>query len=209
MALTSFFRDRDTLEAITDQAIPAIRHRPIIRVWDAGCATGEEAYTLAFIFAETLTESEAPKVRIDATDCEESRFPQFEGRIRDGIYNKNDVFWVPGELREKYFNLTDSPDDFQVIPYIRSMVRYQRHDLRSLKPIGHDFQLIVCKNVLLHLTEDERIHVVQMFHEALGAGGYLAFEASQDLPLETRHLFTPAGRSGGLFRKVESCAYTS
>jgi len=81
-------------------------------------------------------------------------------------------------------------------------VLYQRHDLLSLKPIRTGFSLVVCKNVLLHFTEEERAAVVQMFHRALDEGGFLATEHTQKLPPGTEHLFRPVAPYVKIFRKV-------
>ena len=82
MAYTSFFRDTDALNAISEIAIPALAHWRSIRVWDAGCATGEEPFTLAMVFASKLRPFPFRNLDILATDYEESSFPQFAEQIR-------------------------------------------------------------------------------------------------------------------------------
>ena len=82
MAYTSFFRDTDALNAISDIVIPAISHSRTIRVWDAGCASGEEPFTIAILFAAKLGAFHFRNLDVLATDYEESNYAQFADRIR-------------------------------------------------------------------------------------------------------------------------------
>ena len=134
MAYTSFFRDTDALKAITELVIPALSHHREICVWDAGCATGEEPYTVAMIFASRLGAFSFRSLDILATDHEESSYAQFATHIRNGAYSRKDVFWVPEELRALYFQVSDDPEIFILTKEIRDKVRYLKHDLLSLVP---------------------------------------------------------------------------
>ena len=82
----------------------------------------------------------------------------------------------------KYFEPADKPGHLRVVERLRSRVFFQYHDLLSLKPVGVDYCLIVCKNVMLHFQYPERVEVFRMFHQALAPGGYLANENTQKLP---------------------------
>ena len=203
MAFTFFFRDRETLEAVMEYVVPRISGRSRIRVWDAGCAKGEEPYTVAIMLAERLRPHARSLVRIDATDIEESEFAQFESVVSKGEYHRTNVEHVPRELAEKYFVAAERPDHYLVRPELRSKVSFQRHDLLSLDPIGRDFSLVVCKNVLLHFKPEQRGKVINMFHKALLPGGFLAMEQRQDLPGEVSGLFENVGNGVKLFRKAE------
>ena len=81
-------------------------------------------------------------------------------------------------------------------------MNFQYHDLLTLKPIGCDYCLVVCKNVMLHFQYPERVEVFKMFHEALAPGGYLANENTQKLPQEVAHLFTQVVPDAQLYKKV-------
>lgn len=203
LAYTSFFRDAEVLDAIGAFVVPWASTQPEIRIWDAGCATGEEAYSLAMIFAQRLDPFTIRNLNILATDREESAFPQFEAKIARGCYHRTDLIWVPESLRALYFLPTDDPEVFEAVPSLKECVRYKRHDLLTLEPLESDFALIVCKNVLMHCPEDTRGAVVAMFHRCLRPGGYLAFDGFQPLPSDNQHQFEQVEPGIALYRKRE------
>ena len=182
MAYTSFFRDADVLDAIGALVVPWASAQREIKVWDAGCATGEEAYSLAMVFAEKLDPFTIRNLRILATDREESAFPQFEDRINQGRYRSLELMWVPEALRSTYFQPTEEPGVFEAVSTLRDCIRYQRHDLLTLVPPEDGFSLVVCKNVLMHCPLEMQAPIVSMFHGVLRSGGYLAFDGFQSLP---------------------------
>jgi chemotaxis protein methyltransferase CheR len=201
LAYTSFFRDSDALAAIGDLALPAISHLREIRLWDAGCATGEEPYTLAILFASKLGPFMFRNLDILATDHEESSFPQFAERIREARYSRTDIFWVPRELRELYFEPTEDPESFLLAQEIRERVRFKRHDLLSLSPPETGQSLIVCKNVLMHFSPEGQEGVLGMFWEALEPGGFLALDGNQALPRSFVSRFPRVAPGLPLYRK--------
>jgi len=201
MAYTSFFRDTDALNAIGEIVIPAVAHWRSIRVWDAGCATGEEAFTLAIVFASKLRPFPFRNLDILATDYEESSFPQFAEQIRSGRYSRKDVFWVPQEHRDAYFEATADPEVFQVATEIRDRVRYLQHDLLTFVPPETGQGLIVCKNVIMHFEPEDQVRVLEMFHECLVPGGYLAMDGNQELPRAFAGRFLQVEPGVPLFQK--------
>jgi len=204
MAYTSFFRDSDALKAITEIVIPDISHHREIKVWDAGCATGEEPYTLAILFASKLGTFMFRNLDILATDHEESRYAQFEDHIRNATYSRKDVFWVPQELRDVYFQPTDDPESFQVIQEIREKVRFIRHDLLTCTAPETGQSLIVSKNVLMHFTPDQQLGVLEMYHGALIPGGYLAMDGNQKMPGSFKRRFLRCDPAFPLYQKPVS-----
>jgi len=204
MAYTSFFRDTDALTGIAEQVIPALAHWRSIRVWDAGCATGEEPYTLAIVFASRLRPFPFRNLDILATDYEESSFAQFAARISAARYNRQDIFWVPEKFREGYFVPTPDPEQFELVPEIREKVRYLQHDLLTLVPPETGQSLVVCKNVLMHFAPADQVEVLRMFHQALVPGGYLALDGNQALPGACSGWFERIGPGVPVFRKPEA-----
>jgi chemotaxis protein methyltransferase CheR len=204
VAYTSFFRDADALRAIETFVLPAFSHRREIRVWDAGCATGEEPFTLAILFASKLGPFCYRNLDILATDHEESSFPQFATRIRDARYSRQDVFWVPQELRERYFLGTDDPETFVLSQLIRERVRYRQHDLLSFVEPEADMSLIVCKNVLMHFSPEDQVGVLEMYHRSLVDEGFLALDGGQPMPAAFSGRFERVGSGVPLFRKKAS-----
>ncbi|MCD6158550.1 MAG: chemotaxis protein CheR [Euryarchaeota archaeon] len=200
MAFTYFFRDLPALHAIRDHVIPELRKHRYINVWDAGCAMGPEPYSLAIIFKETLGYYEFKRLKIYATDLDEES-NQFGKIIAEGIYPEETVKRIPKDIFRKYFSSNKNPGYFKIADEIMQCVSFQKHDLRTLQPIRDNFGLIVCKNVLLHLSESERIEVFKMFHKSLATGGFLVTEQTQKMPGETAHLFKHITPNVQLFQK--------
>ncbi len=199
MAFTYFFRDLQTLELICEYALPYLKTKSYIKVWDAGCAMGPEPYTLAMLIREKVGNMYYRNVKITATDLDGSNL--FEEIISNAIYPREQVERIPKEIFDKYFVKLDKTDHFQIVEEIRKAVIFQKHDLTTLKSVGSDFGIIICKNVLLHFSEQQRIDVIKMFHESLMDGGFFATEQTQKLPDEVKHLFEPVVSNAQLFRK--------
>jgi len=201
MAFTFFFRDMQILELIMEHVVPQVMGRSNVKVWDAGCAMGQEVYSLAILFSEHMGHFGFKNLQISATDREESS--DFGDIVRAGIYPEEELQRVPPELLRKYFSPVNGGDRLQVTDPVRSRITYQRHDLLSLEPIGDNFSLILCKNVLLHFQASERVEVIKMFHRSLAPGGYFATEQTQKMPVELEHLFVKVAPHGQIFRKAE------
>jgi len=200
MAFTYFFRDLHTLDLAVRHVIKSTSGKRNLHVWDAGCAMGPEPYSVAIVFAENMGHFAFRNLRIDATDIDESNL--FGKVISEGEYEEEILKRIPSELFKKYFQPSKKTKNFRLVDNIRRRVHFQRHNLLSLKPVGKDFSLIVCKNVLLHFQYKERIEVIKMFHNSLVQGGYFASEQTQKLPEEVSHLFERIVSDAQLFRKL-------
>lgn len=200
MAFTFFMRDQPTLEYAADHMIPFASGRSRIKIWDAGCALGQETYSIAMIFAEKMNQFGFNNLRIDATDHDSAN--KFGDVVKAAVYQDRELQRTPMNLRAKYFEKADQPGSSRVVDTLRTRVAFQYHDLLSLKPVGENYCLVVCKNVLLHFQYAERVEVFKMFHRALAPGGYLATENTQKLPPEVAHLFTQVVPDAQLYKKV-------
>ncbi len=200
MAFTFFFRDVQILELIIKHAVPNLVGRSRIRIWDAGCAMGQETYSLAIMLAQGMGPFAFKNIQICASDIEENN--GFGDTVRSGIYQEEELKRIPPELLERYFTWMEGNGHFQAHSILRDRISYQRHDLLSLTSIGENFSVILCKNVLLHFQPEERIEVIRMFHKALAPDGYLATEQTQKMPDEIAHLFIKAAPDGQIFRKA-------
>lgn len=200
MAFTYFFRDVQTLELACDKALPLLKSRRYINIWDAGCAMGPEAYTLAILLRERMGHMYFRNVRIMATDIDESNL--FGNIISEGVYPREQVERIPQELFQTYFEKAEQKDSFRVVEEIRRALTFQKHDLLSFNSPGHDYGMIVCKNVLLHFSEEQRIKVIKMFYDSLMEGGFLVFEQTQALPPKSAPLFQAAVSNAQVFQKV-------
>ena len=161
---------------------------------------GPEPYTLAIYFAENMGKFSFRNVKIDATDVDESS--HFGEIIEAGIYPEEELKRIPEDIFARYFIPTEKPGFFKLVDEIMASVKFQQHDLLSLKPIGEGYHLILCKNVLLHFQQSERIEVIKMYHKSLAPGGYFATEQTQKLPPELSHMFEQVVSDGQLFKKI-------
>ncbi len=200
MAFTFFFRDSHTLEHASDHLIRYASGRSRIKIWDAGCALGQETYTIAMILAEKMNPFGFKNLRIHATDYDKAN--NFGEAVSAAAYPAEELQRIPGDLFRKYFEPAGKEGHFRVVAPLRNAVSFQYHDLLSFKPAGGDFCLVVCKNVMLHFQYPERVEVFRMFHQALAPGGYLATEHTQKLPAEVAHLFTQVVPDAQLYRKT-------
>lgn len=197
--VTSFFRDAASWERLAAEVLPAIlaakREREPVRVWSAGCATGEEPYTLAMLLAEALgVESFVERVKIYATDLDD----QALATARAGAYAARDLEDVAPALRERYFQPQGTRQVFRAD--LRRAVIFGRHDMMSDPPIG-GLDLIVCRNTLMYFNADVQGRILQRFHFALNDGGFL-FLGKAEMMLTRGALFQPVDLKSRLFVKV-------
>ena len=202
MAFTFFFRDLHVLDLVVKYTVPVLLGRSFARVWDAGCAMGPEPYSLTILLAENMGQFAFKNLRVHATDLDDCG--TFGPTIQRGIYPDGELERIPQEYRTKYFQPTDTPGYSQVIDLVRLRLHFQQHDLLSMQRIGEGFSLVMCKNVLLHFSQAQRIEVIRMFHSALASGGLLAMEQTQKLPEELTPLFERVVEDGQLYRKLEA-----
>lgn len=199
MAFTFFFRDAQTLELALDAALPSLRGRAFIHIWDAGCAHGPEPYTLAILLRERMSEFLFRNVRIHATDVDTG----FAAQVTGGVFPEAELRRVPAAIREKYFAPAHQPAFLEAIPALRARIEFAQHDLLSLRPIRDGLSLVVCKNVLLHLEESERLAVLRMFYEALQPGGLVVLECTQKMPEPLAPYFQQIAPYAQVYRKAE------
>ena len=200
MAFTYFFRDLHTINLAVQQLVPTIQGKREVKIWDAGCAHGPEPFTLAILLAENMGRFAFKNVKIDATDIDKSNL--FADFIANGVYPYDQLKRIPKPIFEKYFQKNGKPDHFEIDYQIRNRLTYHRHDLLTLAPVGKDYSLIMCKNVLLHLKPKERINVIKMFHHTLTTNGLLAMEQTQALPSELKNYFVRVSDDGQIYKKV-------
>ena len=198
--VTSFFRDPPAWEALGEEVIPQIladhEDASAIRFWSAGCATGEEAYTLGILLAEAMgAEDYAKRVKLYATDADEAALT--EGR--HARYKPDQIETVPAVYRERYFDEVDGR--YALRPEIRRSVIFGRNDLVSDAPISR-VALIVARNTLMYFDPDTQRRILGNFHFALGANGVL-FLGKSEVFLTRTDYFAPIDLKRRIFRKVE------
>jgi two-component system CheB/CheR fusion protein len=197
--VTGFFRDHEAWEYLRDTVLSGLlSSRPPdspLRVWSAGCATGEEAYTLAIVLAEMMGADEfRHRVKIYATDVDEESL----SRARQASYSERDVRTVPPELLEKYFEPQANRYVFR--KDLRRSVIFGRNDLVQDAPISR-IDLLVCRNTLMYLNAETQTRILARFHFALSEGGVL-FLGKAEMLLSYANLFVPMDLKRRVFRKV-------
>jgi two-component system, chemotaxis family, CheB/CheR fusion protein len=191
--VTHFFRDPATWEFIASTVVPDLiaRHQAgkPLRVWSAGCASGEEAYTLAMIFAEALGAGAfRDTVKIYATDVDDDAL----GKARLATYTAREVAEIPAELRERYFEAVGGRYLFR--KDLRRHVIFGRHDLIQDAPISR-VDLLVCRNTLMYFNAETQAKILNRFQFALNDGGALFLGRAETLmthssafaPLDLKH----------------------
>jgi two-component system, chemotaxis family, CheB/CheR fusion protein len=197
--VTSFFRDPPAWEYLSAEVVPQLTtDKPDgepIRIWSAGCASGEEAYTLAMVVAETLgPEAVRERVKIYATDVDEEALSQ----ARQARYTAKQVEGVPPELLERYFDRNG--DGYVFSKELRRSVIFGRHDLIQDAPISR-IDLLVCRNTLMYLNSETQAHVLARLSYALREGGYLLLGKAEML-LAHSDLFSATDLNRRVFQKI-------
>ncbi|MDX3387223.1 PAS domain-containing protein [Streptomyces niveiscabiei] len=163
--VTSFFRDPDAWDFLQHQVVPELLADLVpdqeVRVWSAGCSSGEEAYSLAVMFAEVLGLDEClRRVKIYATDIDEEALRQ----ARSGLYPAKSLESLPAALRETYFDQNGAQYSFR--PDLRRRVIFGRHDITRDAPISR-LDLLVCRNTLMYFNVEAQTQIIDRFHFAL------------------------------------------
>ena len=198
--VTEFFRDPATWEYLRDVALPPLlaakpSEEPV-RVWCAGCASGQEAYTVAMLLAEALGEAAyTERVKIYATDVDEDALKT----ARLALYTDKELQNVPEPLRTKYFERVDKRLGFR--KDLRRTVIYGRNNLVSDAPISR-LDLLVCRNTLMYFTAETQGRILRHFHFALRDHGVLVLGKSE-MMVSHREIFTPVDLKKRIFRKLE------
>lgn len=201
IGVTNFFRDREAFEALERDIVPqlvgaAVSAQPEkeeIRIWSAGCSTGEEAYSLAMLVNDQLQlEDSKASLQIFATDIDE-RAISFG---RAGLYPQAIVTDVPPTRLRHYFIKED--EHYRIRKEIREKVLFAKHSLLSDPPFSQ-IDLIVCRNLLIYLDREVQREILQMFHFALRPGGFL-FLGSSESADACHELFTPVDKRNRIFR---------
>jgi two-component system CheB/CheR fusion protein len=197
--VSEFFRDPEAWEVIENEILPAIMAAKSrgdhIRVWSAGCSTGEEPYTMAILLAENLGDSLADyEIKIYGTDIDEKALQE----ARKGVYHLERLKNVKTEYFDKYF--TNEDGAFKVKSIIRQMVSFGEQDLVKHAPISH-MDLVICRNVLIYFKSSLQNRVIAKFHYALNKSGYAFFGKSESILVGLK-LFLPINKKWRIFKKI-------
>jgi two-component system CheB/CheR fusion protein len=201
--VTGFFRDPLAWQALTEKVLPELLSakspKAPVRVWSAGCATGEEAYTLAIVLAEALGPDQfRERVKIYATDLDDDALQL----ARAGTYDARALADVPESLRDTYFEPAGTRYVFR--RDLRRQVIFGRNDLTRDAPISR-VDLLTARNTLMYFNAETQANVIRRFHFALSYPGYL-FLGKAEMLLNQADRFAPVDLRKRLFRKVSPAA---
>jgi len=177
---TSFFRYPAVYEALAKTILPEMQERKFwqnprtLRIWSAGCSTGEEPYSIAITVCEGLKFAEAWEIEILATDISRRALRHAER----GSYSKRSLQNVPLGQLETYFTATKH--GYQVRPRIRKMISFAQMNLIEPVYVGK-LDCIFCMNVLMYFSEDRRLAILRRFFDALEPGGYFLLGHAETL----------------------------
>ena len=199
IGVTQFFRDRQAFEVIKQDVIPKIIEKKrgsneAIRVWIAGCATGEEAYSIAISFYEAFeNEKLPPNIKIFATDVHRKSL-HFASQ---GVYPEASFGEVAPSRLAKYFN--KRIDGYEIIPEIRKMIVFAPHDLANDAPFTK-LDLVTCRNLLIYFQPVVQKKVISLFHFALRTGSYM-FLGPSETPGDLLDEFEVEDRKWRVYKK--------
>ncbi|EPH42776.1 hypothetical protein STRAU_4164 [Streptomyces aurantiacus JA 4570] len=196
--VTSIFRDPEAWTFLQREVVPellaGLGPEEEIRVWSAGCSSGEEAYSLAIMFAEALGIEEClSRVKIYGTDVDEEALRE----ARSALYSAKALEALPGELREKYFEQNGAQFGFR--PDLRRRVIFGRHDVTRDAPISR-LDLLVCRNTLMYFNVEAQAQIVDRFHFALRERGFL-FLGKAEMLLNDAERFEVVSMRQRVFRR--------
>jgi chemotaxis protein methyltransferase CheR len=195
---TYFFRDRTPFDMLSKHALPALatkRHsKKRLRIWSAGCSTGQETYSLAMLFAEQAEKWRGWTIDILGTDVSSCVID----RARAGIYTQFEVqrgLAITQTIR--WFE--ECGDGWRIAEPLRKNVRFQVHNLLESPPHPGNFDIVLCRNVLLYLSPDKRTQAFERLAASMAEDGWLMLGAGETVIGQTKKLVAD-GHARGLYR---------
>jgi chemotaxis protein methyltransferase CheR len=192
---TYFFRDRSPFDLIARQALPGLAIRRAkercLRIWSAGCSTGQEVYSLAMLFAEEPARWAGWTIDILGTDVSDSAIE----RARSGTYTQFEVQRGLG-IAQMLRWFEEGGGGWRVNEALRRSVRFSNHNLLEAPPHPGKFDLVLCRNVLLYLSPETKTKAFDRFAEALQPDGWLMLGAGETVIGQTRRLEADADNRG-------------
>jgi two-component system CheB/CheR fusion protein len=198
ISVTEFFRDRDAFDVLKERALVELLEERAaddpLRVWVPGCATGEEAYSIAILIQESLDARQVRvPVKIFATDVDENAIE----RARLGRYPHTIAVDVSAHRLERFF--VRAEDEYQVVDAIRGMVVFAPQSITKDPPFSH-LDLISCRNLLIYMEPDLQRRVLGILEYALKPGGFLFLGSSESLAERSVH-FEAVDRKWRIYRR--------
>ena len=203
--LTSFFRENPHFEYLRDEVVPARRSNGErrLRIWSAGCSTGEEAYSIAMTLQQAILDINSWDIAILATDIDSHVLQTAE----TGIYDRSRVAGIDNALQKRFFRdeAEAAAAAVSVDPGLRQMFRFQQLNLLQPWPMREKFDLIFCRNVVIYFSRETKIRLVERFAGQLVKDGLLFMGHSESL-YKTSERFELLGKT--VYRLIDAEAAT-
>jgi len=200
--VTKFFRNWDTYSVIENTVVPALweRNEPEMRIWSAGCSSGEEPYSVGILMhkhaAERRESARLETIKIVGTDID----TECLGAAERAFYADTALGDTPPALRERYFPQIAGLHG--MLPEVKRLASFERNDLLAHEPPLEDIHLILCRNVIIYFEREAQDALFSVFHRALAPGGFLVLGKVETLLGDARSLFSPVNARERIFRKA-------
>jgi len=202
IGVTNFFRDPEAFAALEAELATSVQAKgadDVVRVWVAGCSTGEEAYSIAILLKERMTNGNgAPRVQIFATDIDETAV----AFARAGKYRSDQLEGVSPERRKNWF--VQENDQWRLAKEVREMCVFSLHSAIKDPPFSK-LDLVTCRNLLIYLEPPAQERLLTAFQYALKPGGYLFLGASESLARQSK-LFAVVDKKHRIFKRRDAAA---
>ncbi len=201
IGVTEFFRDPAALEALAASVYPAFQpgsseDQPV-RVWVAGCSSGEEAYSLAMSLLEFYQDAPVPQIQVFATDLSAKAI----AKARSGVYSPEELHRGLSEERiDRFF--TPVENGYRINKRVRDICVFARHNLIKDPPFSR-LDMVSCRNLLIYLKPAVQARLLSLFHFALKPGGYLLLGKSESIT-SVQGLFAPLDRANRIYMKTKT-----
>lgn len=192
---TTFMRDNDVYQYLEYHVLPKLLQKPPVRIWSAGCATGEEPYSLAILCHKILgSKISSHPVTIYASDIDKDAL----SKAAAGEYQEKQLQGINGLLVDNYFSREDGV--YKVKNQVKQLVRFEEFDL--MKPAVHtSLDLILCRNVMIYFSREGQQQIHMHFYNALRDGGYFVSGKAEILSGEPAAKFVPVDIKTRVYRK--------
>ncbi len=201
--VSQFFRDAHVWEAVREQVFKPLilskkkRGSRTLRIWSAGCARGEEPYTISILLHELLgLNLSGFTITILATDLD----PNAIKLAKIGEYDARSLIETPSSLLRKYFYYDEVKGKFRIKEYVKRLVKFKVHDVTQTPPMMF-IDVIFCRYLLIYLSKDAQLRVLSNFYRVLNSRGYLILGASEFLPEKAHNMFITVNLKARIYRK--------
>ena len=192
VTISRFFRNAKVFHFLSREILPRLAEKSQPVAWSAGCASGEEPYSVRIAWKEMPADK--PGLALFATDAD----PVSLERAEAGSYPESSLWELPAALRRKYFR--QEGNSYRICEAVRRSVQFRKLDLMR-DPSPGRYDLILCRNAAFtYFRPEKRLAVAGMFAAALREGGYLVIGRTESLPRETADLFEPVFPAGRIYR---------